>query len=169
MVGQNRDRRGFPESVPHLRDRRLHIARHPNIPGRQAFSGTAMHSSRWDHTVDLRGKRVAVIGTGASAVKFIPQIASDVEHLDVFQRTPSWIVPKADRAFTTRQRRLRKLGYTVGTAGRDCSGSTSHAPKDSPRRLQTWPRRRGWHVPIFPTDQRAAAARRADPRLRRRL
>ena len=88
----------------------LHIARHPDIPGRQAFSGTAMHSSRWDHTVDLRGKRVAVIGTGASAVQFIPQIASDVEHLDVFQRTPSWIVPKADRAFTTRQQRLRKLG-----------------------------------------------------------
>src|SRR6476619_3989076 len=60
----------------------------PEIAGRDSFAGPAFHSARWDHTGDLRGKRVAVIGTGASAVQFIPEIAETVEHLVVFQRTP---------------------------------------------------------------------------------
>ena len=55
-----------------------------------------MHTSRWDHRQDLRGKRVAIIGTGASAVQVIPEIAPQVEHLTVFQRTPIWCLPKPD-------------------------------------------------------------------------
>ena len=63
----------------------------PDIQGRESFAGRAFHSARWDDSVDLRGKRVAVIGTGASAVQFIPEIAGDVGELLVFQRTPPWL------------------------------------------------------------------------------
>jgi 4-hydroxyacetophenone monooxygenase len=65
----------------------------PDIPGRDSFPGPAFHSARWDHDVDLHGQRVAVIGTGASAVQFIPEIAPQVEKLLVFQRTPPWFGP----------------------------------------------------------------------------
>ncbi|MEX0948621.1 MAG: NAD(P)/FAD-dependent oxidoreductase [Acidimicrobiia bacterium] len=65
----------------------------PPINGRDSFEGPTFHSARWDHTLDLRGKRVAVIGTGASAVQFVPEIAETVEHLFVFQRTPPWMGP----------------------------------------------------------------------------
>ena len=65
----------------------------PDIPGLETFTGPAFHSARWDHDVDLKGKRVAVIGTGASAVQFIPEIAGEVAELVVFQRTPPWLVP----------------------------------------------------------------------------
>jgi len=68
----------------------------PEIAGRDSFAGPAFHSARWDHTVDLRGKRVAVIGTGASAVQFIPEIAPEVGELLVFQRTPPWFGPTPD-------------------------------------------------------------------------
>jgi cation diffusion facilitator CzcD-associated flavoprotein CzcO len=68
----------------------------PAIPGLDDFAGAIMHTARWDHDVDLRGKRVALIGTGASAVQVIPSIAPDVERLTVFQRTPIWCLPKPD-------------------------------------------------------------------------
>jgi 4-hydroxyacetophenone monooxygenase len=68
----------------------------PNIPGRDSFAGPAFHSARWDAGVDLTGKRVAVIGTGASAVQLIPEIAPDVDELVVFQRTPPWLAPTPD-------------------------------------------------------------------------
>ena len=69
----------------------------PDMPGLEDFAGTTMHTSRWDHGEDLHGKRVAVIGTGASAVQLIPTIAPFVERLVVFQRTPIWCLPKPDR------------------------------------------------------------------------
>lgn len=75
----------------------LHIPRVPALPGIENFTGTAFHSARWDHSYDLAGKRVAVVGTGASAVQFIPRIAPEVASLTVFQRTPPWIMPKPDR------------------------------------------------------------------------
>ncbi|MBJ8339867.1 NAD(P)/FAD-dependent oxidoreductase [Antrihabitans sp. YC3-6] len=68
----------------------------PQIEGVESFAGTTVHTARWDHDVDLKGKRVAVIGTGASAVQLIPSIAEEVEHLTVFQRTPIWCMPKLD-------------------------------------------------------------------------
>jgi 4-hydroxyacetophenone monooxygenase len=68
----------------------------PDIPGRDSFAGHSFHSARWDHDLDLRGKRVAVIGTGASAVQFVPEIAPAVEALSVFQRTPPWLAPTPD-------------------------------------------------------------------------
>ena len=68
----------------------------PDIPGVADFSGTTLHTARWDDTEDLTGKRVAIIGTGASAVQVIPTIAGRVEHLTVFQRTPIWCLPRLD-------------------------------------------------------------------------
>jgi cation diffusion facilitator CzcD-associated flavoprotein CzcO len=76
----------------------------PDIPGVEKFAGITMHTARWDHSRDLRGKRVAVIGTGASAVQVIPAIAPDVEHLTVFQRTPIWCLPKFDGPLSPRFR-----------------------------------------------------------------
>ncbi len=68
----------------------------PNIPGRDTFAGMSFHSARWRPDVDLQGKRVAVIGTGASAVQFIPEIAPEAGELLVFQRTPAWFGPTED-------------------------------------------------------------------------
>jgi 4-hydroxyacetophenone monooxygenase len=65
----------------------------PDIPGIERFQGPWFHSARWDHTVDLEGSRVAVIGTGASAVQFIPIVAEQAAHLTVWQRTPPWLLP----------------------------------------------------------------------------
>jgi cation diffusion facilitator CzcD-associated flavoprotein CzcO len=80
----------------------------PSIPafdGMQDFNGPVFHSARWRHDVDLSGLRVAVVGTGASAVQFVPQIAPKVGHLTLFQRTAAWIIPKPDRALSANERR----------------------------------------------------------------
>lgn len=84
----------------------------PDIPGLETFAGTLMHTARWDHDEDLRGRRVAIIGTGASAVQVIPSIAPEVEKLVVLQRTPIWCLPKLDARIGPRARRL--LGRLPG-------------------------------------------------------
>src|SRR4051812_12870079 len=81
----------------------------PDIDGVDSFAGVTMHTARWDHSQDLAGKRVAIIGTGASAVQVIPEIAPIVEHLTVFQRTPIWCFPKADVALSSAARRAMRL------------------------------------------------------------
>jgi 4-hydroxyacetophenone monooxygenase len=68
----------------------------PDLPGAASFAGPAFHSARWDHDVDLTGKRVVVIGTGASAAQFIPEIAEVAAHLTILQRTPAWFLPTPD-------------------------------------------------------------------------
>ncbi|HEU4701023.1 MAG TPA: NAD(P)/FAD-dependent oxidoreductase [Conexibacter sp.] len=78
----------------------------PHIPGADDFRGPAFHTARWDHSVDLRGKRVAVVGTGASAVQVVPRIQPLVEQLSVFQRTPPWIMPHPGRPTRPRERAL---------------------------------------------------------------
>ena len=75
----------------------------PDIPGRADFAGPSWHSARWDHRVDLAGRRVAVLGTGASAIQFVPEIAKAAAHVDVFQRSAPYILPKADRAYGPRE------------------------------------------------------------------
>ena len=65
--------------------------RMPNIPGIGSFDGKLVHSARWDHDYDLEGKRVAVIGTGATAIQLVPAIVDRVSHLDIYQRTPIWL------------------------------------------------------------------------------
>src|SRR5690348_121392 len=71
----------------------------PNIPGVDTFTGPAFHSAEWDHDVDLTGKRVAVIGTGASAIQIVPSIVNDVSELQLYQRTPPWVVPRPNKPF----------------------------------------------------------------------
>ena len=69
----------------------------PDVPGLDTFAGAVFHSAQWDHDHDLAGERVAVIGTGASAIQFVPAIASIVDRLHVFQRTAPWVMPRPDR------------------------------------------------------------------------
>lgn len=84
----------------------LHQPAYPNIPGTERFRGTTFHSAQWDPDCDLDGKRVAVVGTGASAIQFVPEIAPKVEQLSLFQRTPPWVLPKADHPVSARTQRL---------------------------------------------------------------
>ncbi|MDT5070299.1 MAG: hypothetical protein QOK02_6454 [Mycobacterium sp.] len=72
----------------------LHIPLIPDIEGIDEFQGAAFHSAQWDHDVDITGKRVAVIGTGASAIQIVPEIVGDVAELQVYQRTPPWVMPR---------------------------------------------------------------------------
>jgi len=78
----------------------------PDIPGIESFAGTTFHTARWNHDYPLAGKRVAVVGTGASAVQVVPSIAPEVARLVVFQRTPAWVVPKMDKRYSERTKRL---------------------------------------------------------------
>jgi cation diffusion facilitator CzcD-associated flavoprotein CzcO len=78
----------------------------PDIPGIGAFAGTVFHSAAWDHDHDLAGRRVAVIGTGASAIQFTPRIQPLAGQVTVFQRTPAWILPRRDRAISRLERWL---------------------------------------------------------------
>ena len=78
----------------------------PDIPGLDDFKGTLFHSADWNHDHDLSGERVAVIGTGASAVQFVPRIQRHVGRMHVFQRTPSWVLPDPDRRVTDVERSL---------------------------------------------------------------
>jgi cation diffusion facilitator CzcD-associated flavoprotein CzcO len=80
----------------------------PDIPGLESFEGHTMHSARWDHDYSVKGKRVASIGTGASAIQYVPAIQPEVEQLYAFQRTPPWIFPHTDRPTTRFERRLYK-------------------------------------------------------------
>jgi cation diffusion facilitator CzcD-associated flavoprotein CzcO len=77
--------------------------RYPDIEGLTDFTGDLMHTAQWDETVDLTGKRVAVIGTGASGVQVVPELAATAGQLTVFQRTPPWMVPKEDRSYTVEE------------------------------------------------------------------
>jgi cation diffusion facilitator CzcD-associated flavoprotein CzcO len=79
---------------------------YPDLPGLDEFAGEVFHSSRWNHDHDLRGRRVAVVGSGASAVQFVPAIQPEVEQLHLFQRTPHWVLPKPDRPLSGVEQRL---------------------------------------------------------------
>jgi cation diffusion facilitator CzcD-associated flavoprotein CzcO len=97
----------------------LHIPSQPDIPGADKFAGTAFHSARWDHSCDLAGKRVAVIGTGASAIQFIPEIAGQAAHLSVFQRTPPWVHARPDAEIPERVRTVFRRVPLAARAARD--------------------------------------------------
>lgn len=90
----------------------------PEIPGVDEFKGVTMHTARWDHSVSLNNKRVAVIGTGASALQVIPEIAPDVKHLTVFQRTPIWVIPKPDLPIPGMMQKVLEKSNAVQWASR---------------------------------------------------
>ena len=83
----------------------LNVPKIPPIPGADRFGGRSFHSSHWDHHRSLAGERVASIGTGASAIQYVPAIVDDVAHLSVFQRSPIWITPRLDQPYTSQQQR----------------------------------------------------------------
>lgn len=127
----------------------------PEIAGIGDFRGRIFHTNRWDHSYPLAGKRVAVIGTGASAVQVVPSIAREVAQLDVYQRTPIWVLPKIDLRFPSRLRRafrslpiLQRLfrapidaglevGYWATVYYRYLPGLTKLAERNSRRLLKT--------------------------------
>ena len=78
----------------------------PDLAGLSEFTGKTFHSQQWDHDYDLNGKAVAVVGTGASAIQFVPEIARQVSRLDLYQRTPPWIMPKPDYRIGPRVQKL---------------------------------------------------------------
>jgi cation diffusion facilitator CzcD-associated flavoprotein CzcO len=84
----------------------LSVPRVPPIPGLDSFAGPAFHTGQWRHDVELAGKRVAVVGTGCSAIQVVPAIQPVVERVDVYQRSPGWTFPKFDFVYTERTKRL---------------------------------------------------------------
>ncbi|MBQ0986378.1 NAD(P)/FAD-dependent oxidoreductase [Streptomyces sp. F63] len=90
----------------------------PDVPGLDTFPGRVFHSAQWDHTYDIRGKRVAMIGTGASAIQIVPAIQPDVERLTLFQRTPPWVMQRMDRRISGIERRLHSLLPVTATLRR---------------------------------------------------
>ncbi len=99
----------------------------PEIEGIDSFAGEIFHSARWNHDYDLTGKRVAVIGTGASSIQIVPEIAKQVAHLDVYQRTAPWVMPRNDRPYSAIERfgfrhvPLMQRAYRTGIYwGREC-------------------------------------------------
>lgn len=90
----------------------------PDIPGLDSFTGKVFHSAQWDHDYDLRGKRVAMIGTGASSIQIVPAIQPTVEKLTLFQRTPAWVMPRVDRKITGAERWLHGKVPLTGTLRR---------------------------------------------------
>jgi len=81
----------------------------PRLPGLERFAGRTWHSASWDHQAPLDGKAVAVIGTGASAIQFVPRIAPRAARLSLFQRTPAWVLPRDDHAFTRLEKQLLRV------------------------------------------------------------
>ncbi|WP_370946112.1 flavin-containing monooxygenase [Amycolatopsis sp. cg5] len=84
----------------------LHIPNIPALPGIERFKGHSFHSATWDHGYDLHGKRVAVVGTGASAIQFVPEIVGDVSELHLYQRTPPWVLPRGNGRIKESTQRL---------------------------------------------------------------
>ncbi len=135
----------------------------PDIPGIDDFAGAMFHSARWDHGYDLRGKRVAVIGSGASAIQFVPEIQPLVEQMVLVQRTPPWLIPRNDRSISELERRVLARAPVLQRAARTVQYLT----------------RELLHFPIITSERVRALAQRValahlhrqvrDPELRARL
>jgi cation diffusion facilitator CzcD-associated flavoprotein CzcO len=82
----------------------LHVPSYPDLKDKDLFKGPTIHSAEWDHNVNLKGKRIAVIGSAASAVQIIPELAEIADHLDVYQRTPNYIMPRNNRNYTDKEK-----------------------------------------------------------------
>jgi cation diffusion facilitator CzcD-associated flavoprotein CzcO len=135
----------------------------PDIPGIEGFQGEVFHSARWDHDVDLTGKRVAVIGTGASAIQIVPEIAKVVGRLDLYQRTAPYVLPRNDRRYTGLERQLFKRVPGVQKAYREAIywAREAYVPGF------TWQPRLAWPAKRLALRNLANAVE--DPELRARL
>ncbi|MFI9272791.1 flavin-containing monooxygenase [Kitasatospora sp. NPDC052896] len=135
----------------------------PELPGLAAFPGQVFHSSRWDHDHDLTGKRVAVVGTGASAVQIVPEIQPKVGRLTVFQRTPAWVLPKADREISAAERWLHRTVPATAAVRR----ATLFAVREF--QVDAFVRRPGTLRLVQQLAERHLARQIADPVLRAKL
>jgi cation diffusion facilitator CzcD-associated flavoprotein CzcO len=137
------------------------------IPGLEDFGGKLIHSARWDHDYDLTGKRVAIVGTGASAVQIIPAIARDVAQLDVYQRTPIWISPKLDPKVPGWVKRLfARLPFTERIARAVVGAATEFIIVFMPLNFSRFP---GIVRGVERRNRRFIASQVKDPELRRKL
>ena len=84
----------------------LHVPQYPKIKGLEKFKGKLFHSARWEHDYDLTGKQVVSIGTGGSAIQYLPEIAPQVKTLSVFQRSPAWVIPRDERGYSALSKKL---------------------------------------------------------------
>lgn len=117
----------------------------PDVPGLADFPGDLFHSARWDHSVDLAGKRVAVVGSGASAIQFVPRIQPEVGSLHLFQRTPGWVLPHIDHPTGRLQRALLRRFPALG--GCSAPPSTGGWRRSSPRCCGRRRRSECWRPP----------------------
>jgi cation diffusion facilitator CzcD-associated flavoprotein CzcO len=140
----------------------LHQPSIPAIPGAESFAGHSFHSARWDHDYDLTGKRVAVVGTGASAVQFVPEIADRVARLSVFQRTGNWFLPRKNRHYPPLVRALIEHVPGVQAYRRWFMFEYCEALTLSIRHPRTYGRILRWRSATFMRSQLR------DPELRRR-
>ena len=144
----------------------LHEPKLPDVPGLAEFEGTLFHSATWDHDHDLAGERVAVVGTGASAIQFVPQIQPEVERLHLFQRTAPWMMPR--RRPPPHPSRAGPLPPLPGAPARGAGGDLLGAGRRSrfrccgSRSPRCCARSACAHAPPGP---RPRAAREADPGL----
>jgi cation diffusion facilitator CzcD-associated flavoprotein CzcO len=141
----------------------LSVPKAPPIAGLERFQGPAFHTAEWRHDVDLAGRRVAVVGTGCSAIQVVPAIQPEVAKLDVYQRSPGWTLPKRDREYTPRQRARFKRFPLLRRLDR----ASVYAFNDLGAAAMTGQR---WLLPIL----RAVATRQikraiSDPELRRKV
>lgn len=91
-----------------------HTPLYPDVPGKDLFQGSSWHGTRWNHDVDLRGKRVVVVGSAASAVQIVPEVAAVAGHLTVLQRSANWIMPRGRKFYTAKQReRARRFPILI--------------------------------------------------------
>ena len=85
----------------------------PTLKGMENYKGATMHTAEWDADIPLQGKRIAIVGTGASAIQVLPEIAPMAEHVTVLQRTPPWVKPRGDRAYTRIEHAAFKLPLSL--------------------------------------------------------
>lgn len=141
----------------------LSVPKKPAIPGLESFEGPAFHTAEWRHDVDLAGKRVAVVGTGCSAIQVVPAIQPEVGQLDVYQRSPGWTLPKMDYAYSERAQALFKRFPALRRLDR----ATIFASHELIAVALT---RRRWLLPAFRAiGRRQITGAIADPELRRKL
>jgi cyclohexanone monooxygenase len=135
----------------------------PDIEGIDTFAGELFHSARWDHDVDLRGKRVAVIGTGASAIQIVPELQKQVDHLDVYQRTAPYVLPRHDRHYS----RLEKLALRHVPGLQKAYRTAIYWGREGYVPGFTWQPKLAWPAKRMALDNLAKGV--PDPELRARL
>jgi len=141
----------------------LSVSKKPAIPGLESFAGPAFHTAEWRHDVELAGRRVAVVGSGCSAIQVVPSIQPEVAQLDVYQRSPGWTMPKGDHAYS----RLARVLYRRFPALRRLDRGAVFAAHELLAVAMT---RRRWMLAAFRwAGRRQITAAIEDPELRRKV